>query len=217
MIPRRFAAFLGGFLVFAFASADPADAQSSTRGIQYPPASSNRVIQSTQIPRGSTGRTTMQGSTTTQGSTTAGSNSRVVAPAKETFESKFWRYLNEARYREWAPVYGTSGDAYAGQSPHGAMLKMYLSRRAAGLPNELPTGSVIVKENYGPDGKTLMAITTMYRARNYDSSGTRWYWTKYKPDGSVATKDGKRLAGTVQGCIDCHADADGGDYAFFND
>ena len=61
-----------------------------------------------------------------------GSNPRMVAPAKETFESKFWRYLNDARFREWAPVAGTSGDAYEGQSPHGAMLKMYLSRKAAG-------------------------------------------------------------------------------------
>ncbi|MCG8649954.1 MAG: cytochrome P460 family protein [Pirellulales bacterium] len=136
---------------------------------------------------------------------------------QETFESKFWRYLNDARYREWAPVSGTSGDAYEGQSPHGAMLKMYLSRKAAGLPNDLPTGSVIVKENYAADGKTLMAVTTMYKARNYDQAGTGWYWTKYNPDGSVATKDGKRLAGKVQGCIECHASAAGGDYAFFND
>ena len=141
----------------------------------------------------------------------------MIAPAKETFESKFWRYLNDARFREWAPVSGTSGDAYEGQSPHGAMLKMYLSRKAAGLPDKLPEGSVIVKENYGPDGKTLMAITTMYKPRNYDKDGTGWYWTKYNPDGSVATKDGKRLAGKVQGCIECHSGAGGGDYAFFND
>ena len=79
------------------------------------------------------------------------------------------------------------------------------------------SGSVLVKENYAADGKTLMAITTMYRAKNYDTAGTGWYWTKYNPDGSVALKDGMRLAGKVKGCIECHSGAGGGDYAFFND
>ena len=95
-------------------------------------------------------RSAVQGATTQDQSTAM----------KETFESKFWRYINDAHYREWAPVVGTSGDAYPGQSPHGAMLKMYLSRKAAGLPNELPTGSVLVKENFGPDGKTLNSMST---------------------------------------------------------
>ncbi len=229
------AVLLGGILFAGLASSGAAMAQSGSR-IQYP--RSGRAIESRPMNQGST--TTAQRGSTMRGSTTQGSGNagsgpagsgasgsatsgsatsgrRVVGQNKETFESKFWKYLNDARYREWAPVSGTNGDAYAGQSPHGAMLKMYLSRKAAGLPNQLPVGSVIVKENFGPDGKTLMAITTMYRANNYDSAGSGWYWTKYNPDGTVATKGGMRLAGKVQGCIDCHADAGGGDHAFFND
>ncbi len=159
-----------------------------------------------------------QGSVTqgsvTQGSVTQGSamQGRMRA-GQETFESKFWRYLQDSHYRQWAPVAGTTGDAYAGQSPHGAMLKMYLNRLVAGRPDVLPEGSVIVKENFGPDGKQLMAITTMYRPKGYRG----WYWTKYNPDGSVASKDGNRLAGKVQGCIDCHSSAGGDDQVFFND
>lgn len=167
-----------------------------------------QVIQSRPVQGG----TVIQGSAT-QGSTTVQGSATQSVRAPETFESKFWRFLKDARFREWAPVAGTTGDAYEGQSPHGAMLKMYLNRRAAGRPSELPAGSVIVKENYGPDGKTLMAITTMYRPKNYKG----WYWTKYDPNGSVATKDGKRLAGKVQGCIDCHSGAAGDDFVFFND
>lgn len=209
---RTFCICTSAFLIACGWSVDnTAHAQSGSRivypqGSQYP---QGQVIQSQPVQGSSTivQSTPMQGST--QSSATQGSATR----AAETFESKFWRYINDARYRAWAPVAGTTGEAYQGQSPHGAMLKMYLSRTAAGRPNELPAGSVIVKENYAEDGKTLMAITTMYRPKGYKG----WYWTKYNADGSVASKDGNRLAGQVKGCIDCHAGAGGNDYVFFND
>jgi hypothetical protein len=213
---------IGGFCLICLSGGAVASAQSSTR-LQYP--QQGRIIQSTPV-QGSTTRTQGSGSTVqgsgsaVQGSANRAANQTRMNPAtaaKETFESKFWRYLNDARYREWAPVHGTSGAAYAGQSPHGAMLKMYLNRKAAGLPDQLPTGSVIVKENYAADGKTLMAVTTMFKASKYDPDGSGWYWTKYNPDGSVAAKDGQRLAGRVSGCIECHSGAAGGDHAFFND
>lgn len=225
MISRTIAIHLVSIAAAAGLTATTVDAQSGSR-ITYPQNSypqgqviQSRPIQGGTIIQGSTtqGSTTQgsttQGSTAVQGSTTQGSTQGSAMRATETFESKFWRFLKEARFREWAPVAGTTGEAYEGQSPHGAMLKMYLNRRAAGRPNELPAGSVIVKENYGPDGKTLMAITTMYRPKNYKG----WYWTKYNPNGSVATKDGQRLAGKVQGCIDCHSGAAGDDQIFFND
>lgn len=132
-----------------------------------------------------------------------------------------WRSLKGSRYTQWAPVSGQSGDAYAGQSPHGATLKMYLNRAAAGRPVELPDSSILVKENYGPDGKTLMAITVMYRTKNYNPEAGDWYWIKYLPDGRVDQKQTPTgpvmLAGKPKGCIECHVAAEGGDYAFFND
>ncbi len=79
----------------------------------------------------------------------------------------------------------------------------------------------MIKENYGPDKKTLMAITAMYKTKGYNPTAGDWYWVKYNPDGSVANKSTdagvKHLAGRVQGCIRCHDGADGGDFAFFND
>lgn len=194
-----------------------ADAQSSSRSYSAPARSYSQ---------GSTTTTPQtQGSTTTtrpiQGSGNVQPGKMMSKPAQlqpstETFESKFWRYLQSAKYRNWAPVAGTTGDAYPGQSPHGVMLKMYLNRTAAGMQKTLPMGSVVVKENYGPDGKTLMATTVMYKA-NGIRSDDGWYWIKYNPNGSVAVKGDMRLAGTVKGCIECHSGADGGDYAFFND
>jgi hypothetical protein len=135
------------------------------------------------------------------------------------FEQKFWNYLQgtQPAYRNWAPVPGTTGEAYPGKSPHGAFLKLYLNRVAAGNPKEMPYGSIIVKENFGKDRKTLMAVTVMYRAKGYDSDHNDWYYAKYNPDGSTATKGNMKLVGKVKGCIECHAGADGNDFTFAND
>jgi hypothetical protein len=146
-------------------------------------------------------------------------SSRGLGGPPLTFEQKFWSYLNgtQPAYRNWAPYPGTSADAYPGQSPHGAFLKLYLNRVAAGNPKELPYGSIIVKENFGKDKTTLMAVTVMYRANGYDPEHHDWYWVKYNPDGTVATKGDKQLAGKVKGCIACHSGADGDDFSFAND
>ena len=144
---------------------------------------------------------------------------RVIA--EQPFESRFWNYLRQVDYKNWAPGPEQNGDFYAGQSPHGAFLKMYLNRTAIADPENLRHGSILIKENYGPDKKTLMAITVMYRAKGFDANSNDWYWVKYNPDGRVATappeKGGMKLAGSVNGCIQCHRDAGGNDFAFIND
>ena len=141
--------------------------------------------------------------------------------AARSYEAKLWDWLQSAQYKNWAPVPGKSGDAYPGESPHGAFLKMYLNRTAAGDTKNLPTGSILIKENYGKDKKTLMAVTIMYRSKGYDPEHGDWYWVKYMPDGTVAKapleKGSMRLAGKVKGCIMCHSGADGKDFAFLND
>ena len=151
----------------------------------------------------------------------SGSSTSRVTTRQPTFEEKFWKYLESSHYRNWAPVPGTTGGVYAGQSPHGAMLKMYLNRTAVGNPDSLPNRSILVKENYSPDGKTLMAITVMYKTEGYNAEGGDWYWVKYLPGGKVDVKAtptaSMKLAGKPTGCIECHSGAEGGDFAFFND
>ena len=164
-----------------------------------------------------------QGSTTRampmQGSATRSTPMIQAAPI-QTFESKLWGYLLRAKYRNWAPVPGQSDAMYEGQNPHGAFLKMYLNRTAAGSPKELPNGSIVIKENFTP-GKALAAITVMYKTKGYNPEAGDWYWVKYNPDGSVASKQTDkgmvRLGGRVGGCIECHSGADGNDFAYFND
>ena len=66
-----------------------------------------------------------------------------------------------------------------------------------------------------------MAVTVMYRMEGYNPEQYDWYWAKYNPDGSVAKapaeKGGMVLAGKVKGCIACHDNTEGDDFAFFND
>ena len=216
-------------------------AQSSTRGLPsgYPTAQpvnqlpQGDVVPQSQLPGssnrpGSVLRTPVQGSSTrsgtiVEGTVVEGSSSRVVpAPVvkRMTFEQKLWSYLIRGKYRNWAPVPGKSDAMYEGERPHGAFLKMYLNRKAAGSPKELPNGSIVIKENYNPQ-KALAAVTVMYKTAGYNPKAGDWYWVKFNPDGTVANKPtpagSVRLAGRVGGCIDCHSGADGNDFAFFND
>ena len=189
-------AALGGVSTWGMVTSSTVSAQSGTRG------------------SGSQG----SGHIINQGSGSQGSG---IIVQQETFESKFWNYLQSAKYRNWAPVPGTTGDAYKGDSPHGAFLKMYINRKAVGHMNKMPSGSIIIKENFGKDSKTLMAITVMYRNTGYNPKNGDWYWVKYNPDGSVANapaeKGGMPLAGKVKGCINCHSGAEGNDFVFAND
>ena len=140
---------------------------------------------------------------------------------EETFEEKFWTYLKSNAYENWAPVPNSKGDFYVGSSPHGAFLKMYLNRIAVGNPVDLPAGSIIVKENYNVDRSTLKAITVMYRSKAYNPDAGDWYWVKFNPDGTVDSSSvesgSKPIAGKVTSCIECHSDAGGDDFIFFND
>ena len=140
---------------------------------------------------------------------------------KEPYDVLLWKYLNDNKYRNWAPVPGESDDAYEGESPHGAYLKMYLNRKAAGSPNDRPSGSISVKENFAKDKTTLMAVTVMFKSYGFNEDGGDWYWAKYNANGTIAKTDkeagSKRISGKVGKCIDCHGDAKGEDFVFFND
>jgi len=141
------------------------------------------------------------------------------------FAQALWEGMDG--YQNW-PI---ASDVYAGASPHGAFLKVYYSVVPVnGVPYH-----VLVKDNFGgmnatvesvteDPGAYLMAVTVMVqREAGYDDETMNWFWVKFNGDGTVSQNDaGMRLAGRVakgmtQGCIACHANAQGGDYLFFND
>lgn len=113
-------------------------------------------------------------------------------------------------YANWS-MWPGKGQFYPGTMPHGALLTTYVTDNAfsaiAGKNGSMPAGSIIVKENYGPD-RQLMALTIMYKAQGYDAAHNDWFWAKYTPDGRIDAE------GQVQMCIDCHAQKVDNDYLF---
>jgi len=152
-----------------------------------------------------------------QSGTRRGSESRV---AKQAHYDALWAWLQRANYAKWNGADEETPGFEKGESPHGAWIKTYVSAKAATNLNDLPSGSVIVKENYSPD-KKLMAITVMQRSKGYDPENGDWYYAKYMPDGKIAKTPPEMksmpIAGKFKMCIQCHAGADGNDFAFFND
>jgi len=115
--------------------------------------------------------------------------------------AKVWSFITQTNpYLGWGFWPGYT-EIYPGKSPHGKFLKLYansLALKAARAGKPMPDGAIIVKENYGEDKKTLMAITPMYKVNGYNPEAGDWFWVKYEPNGK-ALKEGK-----VKGCIDCH-------------
>lgn len=115
--------------------------------------------------------------------------------------AKVWSYITETNpYLGWGFWPGYT-EIYPGKSPHGKFLKLYANAQALKAAREgkpMPDGAIIVKENYGEDKKTLMAITPMYKVKGYNPEAGDWFWAKYEPSGK-ALKEGK-----LKGCIDCH-------------
>jgi hypothetical protein len=122
-----------------------------------------------------------------------------------------WSYITEKNsYEGWGFWPGYVG-IYPGKSPHGAYLKLYanpVALKAAREGKPMPEGAILVKENYGKDKKTLMAVTPMYKIEGYNPDGGDWYWVKYGPDGKVMA------SGQPKGCISCHGTVKDNDWLF---
>jgi hypothetical protein len=114
-----------------------------------------------------------------------------------------WSYIESHDYRENWSFWPGKGELYKGQEPHGALLTTYVNDLAkdalTNKADKMPRGSVIVKENYGPD-KKLAATTVMYKAeKGYNPDHNDWFFMKRLADGSV------EASGRVDSCQACHS------------
>jgi len=137
--------------------------------------------------------------------------------AKSSFEARFWSYLKEAQYRNWASLPGAPTEGYPGNSPHGMKVKLYANRTATANKDEFGSGSILIKENFDASGEKLMAVTVMYRSKGFAPDSGDWYWAKYEPDGNISMMNKMPISGRVGMCIDCHSSAGGKDFVFAND
>lgn len=122
-------------------------------------------------------------------------------PPKPT-AADVWQHLERANYRKSWKFWPGKDAFYKGQEPHGMLLTTYVNPIAhealAHKAARMPTGSVIVKENYMPD-RQLGAVTVMYKApAGYNPEHNDWFWMKRLPDGKV------EASGRVADCQSCH-------------
>ena len=128
----------------------------------------------------------------------------------DTTSASLIAYLDEVDYQnneDWK-LFPGSTEKYAGTDPHGMLLTTYVNAaafEAIEAGETTPSGSIIVKENYSPEGN-LGAITVMYKKSGYNPDHNDWYWLKELADGTVEKE------GQVMGCQDCHVDVK--DYIF---
>jgi len=129
--------------------------------------------------------------------------------AIDTTAEAVWAFLENANYREGWTFWPGRSLFYEGTRPHGALLNTYLNDLAlSGLAemredstrHDLPSGAMLVKENYLPDS-TLASITVLMKVENYDPDHHDWFWMKRLPDGTV------EASGRVESCISCHTAA----------
>lgn len=118
---------------------------------------------------------------------------------------------------EWERFPGLPEPWQEGTEPHGEWLKVYVNGRAS--RDATAPGAIIVKENYAAQSDdALRAISVMARPDDAEGEPDDWFWAQYRPGGELQrTEDDRPLAGRVPACIDCHADAGGGDHVFSND
>jgi len=156
------------------------------------------------------------------------------SPEDVSYAHKLWGQLKQAKLvgphsKPLKPFFG-------GAKPHGMILEV--AHQNISIGNH--TGFVVVKRNYnGKDvsvknvkkdrKKYLSSITIMYqREKGYDPKNLNWFWAKYLPDGTLASKKTPQghltLAGRLiegkdgsqnRGCLFCHSSAGGGDYIFY--
>ncbi len=132
--------------------------------------------------------------------------------APDTTAAALWAHLQTAEYQENWALWPGKGRLYEGTEPHGMLLTTYYDETASdalerGALGDLPSGSILVKENYMPDG-TLAAITVMVKRTGYNPDHQDWLFAKYDPSGEA------EAFGRVAGCQSCHSAAPSGAYIF---
>ena len=141
----------------------------------------------------------------------------------DTYPQILWNYLtsSETHYKNWSAYPDRETAEQSGSGPHGSQIKTYGNRNVMRNVAAPADQSLIVLESYAQDGEHLEAIDVMFRVAGYYPEHNDWYWVQYDKNGKVSrlpsADDNARMSGRVQSCIQCHAQAAGGDYVHSND
>jgi hypothetical protein len=139
-------------------------------------------------------------------------------PTVEEFAASFWQFINrtESPYQKWQTVETEVPQGMIDE--HQQPRKTYLNAVAAKDQEKLPFGSILVRPQYGSDGKELENVNVMYRIKSSDPNKLEWYWIRFLANGTIVrtagTAGNRPMAGRVSSCIECHQKAPGGDFIF---
>lgn len=130
------------------------------------------------------------------------------ASRPDTTAEALWAHLQSEAYRENWSLWPGKDRLYSGTEPHGMLLTTYINdvaRQALAddAAEDLPAGSIIVKENYMPDS-TFDAATVMYKVDGYNPEHEDWLFAKYGVEGNVDA------FGRAEMCQACHRQAQTG-------
>lgn len=130
-------------------------------------------------------------------------------PEDQAEAASIWEQM--AEYKTWSHLAGHEG-IQKGTSVHGNYVRTFVNGIGAANPDELPYGTILVKEAFSKnDEATLQATTVMKRIEGYDPENGDWFWARFTAAGEQTHN------GQVAFCADCHFDAGGDDFSFLND
>lgn len=127
-------------------------------------------------------------------------------------ETLWERITTESDYQTYGYFENQKG-ILPGQSPHGVLHEIFVNAdllESIPVSDEVPYGSIIVKENYTPDTE-LDKLTVMVKVEGYNPEHNDWFWAAYSPAGRVL------VSGTPGGCISCHQGMKYNDYIIVED
>jgi hypothetical protein len=123
--------------------------------------------------------------------------------------ARLWERITKDTDYEKYPEWPGYGGMRIGQSPHGRYHEIYVNRTLLeALPiaaKTAPRGSIIVKENFDADRKSV-GFTVMAKVEGYDPGTNDWFWAAYSPDGKI------NMEGSPAYCIKCHEGLRSNDY-----
>ncbi len=98
--------------------------------------------------------------------------------------------------------------------PHGPTSRVFISSEVeaallADFTGQLPSGSIIVKENIGDDPAVTEAkLTVMWKVEGFDPDNNDWFWANLTPEGVFAAQ------GRIAACSACHGGVRSNDFLF---
>jgi hypothetical protein len=124
---------------------------------------------------------------------------------------ELWEHITKTSpYTQWK-FWDDHQGMLEGNEPHGSFNKVYVNDKAYDSSSApFKYGAIVVKENYNKK-KKLMALTVMYKVKDYNPGAGDWFYARYTTRGKA------KPYGQPKGCVSCHSANADNDFIFVHD